>query len=137
LLLPTTNRSTWPLPTMISVPVEPVRLIVSVPEVQPVNVQVERSMEPPDATLIASAWSAAVPVIAAAVAILPVPNWAAFKVAVDRPDVLAKVMPSTLRKPFTPSAAAALRSMLVPAPAVPTWITSLPAPPLYRSPAET
>ena len=115
----TTNRSTWLLPTMISVPVEPVRLIVSVPEDQPVNVQVVRSIDPPDATLIAMDWSAAVPVIAVAVAILPVPNCAAFRVTVDRPEVLAKVMPSTLRKPFTPSAAAPLRSMLVPAPAPP------------------
>ena len=62
-------------------------------------------------------WSAAVPVIAAAVAILPVPTCAAASVAVEVPDVLTKVMPSTLRKPFTPSDAAALRSMLVPAPA--------------------
>ena len=50
-----------------------------------------------------------VPVIAAAAAILPVPNWAELKVAVEVPDVLTKVSASTLRNPLTPSEAAALK----------------------------
>jgi hypothetical protein len=137
LLSVTTKRSIWLLPTMISSPVEPVIEIVSVPDVQPEKVQPDRSSEPPAERLIATPWVAALPVMTAAVAILPGPICVALSVAVEVPDVLTKVMPSTLRKPLMPSEAAALRSMLVPAPAVPTWITSLPAPPLYRSPAET
>ena len=133
----TTNRSIWLLPTRISSPVEPVIEIVSVPDVQPEKVQVDRSTEPPEATFTATAWVAAVPVMTDAADILPVPICVALSVAVDVPDVLTKVMPSTLTKPSTPSEAAAPRSMLVPTPATPIWITSLPAPPLYRSVPET
>ena len=124
------KRSIWLVPTMISSPVEPVIEIVSAPDVQPENVQADRSSHPPAERLTATPWVAALPVITAAVAILPEPICVALSVAVDVPDVFTKVMPSTLRKPSTPSEAAALRSMLVPTPAVPTWITSLPAPPL-------
>src|SRR5262249_4687413 len=76
-------------------------------------------------------------VTAAEVEILPAPNWALLKVAVEGPDVLAKAMPSMLRKPLTPSDFAPLRSMLVPAPAVPIWRVSVPPPPLYLSPDPT
>jgi hypothetical protein len=121
----------WVVPVKVSAPVEPFTVIVSVPEVQSANVQVERSTEPAAATLTVSAWTApSVPVMAAAVEILPVPNCVAFSVADDVPEVLTKAMPSTLRKPLTPSAAAVVKSMLVPAPATPTCRMSLPAPPL-------
>jgi hypothetical protein len=129
LLSVTTKRSIWLLPTRISSPVEPVIEIVSVPEVQPEKVQPDRSTESPTAAVMAMACDELVPVMADVFEILPVPSCALPKVAVEVPDVLTKVIPSTLTKPFTPSDAAALRSMLVPAPATPTWITSLPAPP--------
>ena len=124
-------RAPWVAPVKVSAPVEPLTVIVSVPEVQFAKVQAERSIDPAAATLTVSAWTApSVPVMAAVTAILPVPNCAAFRVADDVPEVLTKAMPSTFRKPLTPSAAAVLRSMLVPAPATPTWRMSLPAPPL-------
>ena len=125
----TTKRSIWLLPTRISAPVEPVIEIMSVPDVQPEKVQPDRSTDPPTAALIAMAWVEVVPVMTAAFEILPVPSCALPSVAVDVPDVLTKVMASMLMKPSTPSEAAALRSMLVPALAVPICSTSLPAPP--------
>ena len=102
---------------------------MSVPEVQPEKVQPDRSTEPPAAALIAMACPELVPVTTVELAILPAPSCALPNVAVDVPDVLTKVIASTLTKPSIPSAAAAVRSMLVPIPATPIWITSLPAPP--------
>ena len=67
--------------------------------------------------------------ISAVFEILPAPIWAEPKVAVDVPDVLTKATPSMLTKPSTPLVAAAVRLMLVPAPARPICSVSLSAPP--------
>jgi len=123
----TTNRSIWLLPVITSVPVEPVIVIVSV--VQVVKVQADRSSEPPATRLTTMPCVELVPVTASEVAILPAPNWAELNVAVDVPDVLTKASASISRNPSTPSVAAALRSMAVPAPAVPICRTSTPSPP--------
>ena len=104
-------------------------MIVSVPEVQPANVQPDRSSEPPVVMLRTSACVEAVPVINAVFEILPAPNWADPKVAVDVPEVLTKATPSMLTKPSMPLVAAAVRLMLVPAPATPICSVSLSAPP--------
>ena len=121
----------WMGPVIVSAPLEPLTVIVSVPAVQVVKVQPDMLSAPAVVMLTTRACvDVATPVIAAVVAILPVPNWAASKVAVDVPDVLAKPIASMLRNPLTPSEAAALRSMAVPAPARPTWRMSLPPAPL-------
>ncbi|MFO1157329.1 MAG: hypothetical protein U1E60_00680 [Reyranellaceae bacterium] len=69
--------------------------------------------------------------------ILPAPNCAELNVAVDVPDVFTNAIFSMFRKPLTPSVAAALRSIAVPAAAVPICSVSVPPPPSYVSPAET
>jgi hypothetical protein len=127
----------WMAPANVSAPPAPLTVIVSVPEVQVGKVQPDRSADPPESTLTTIALVELVPVMIAADDILPAPNWLALKVAVDVPAELAKRTPSTLTKPFTPSAAAALRSTATAAVVAPTWMTSLPAPPSYRSPIET
>src|SRR5262245_11182462 len=118
-VLPMMKVSFWLLPTIVSLPVEPLRVMVSAPLVQLVKLQPDRLSEPPVAMLMASALVAPVPLMAAEVEILPAPNWALLKVAVEVPDVLAKAMPSKLRKPLTPSDEAPLRSMFAGAPAAP------------------
>ena len=50
---------------------------------------------------------------------------------------MMKLMPSIPTNPPIPSAAAALRSTVTPVVVAPIWMTSLPAPPSYRSAAET
>src|SRR5262245_57756409 len=122
-------------PTMVSPRVDTLTATMSLPLVQLVKVQVPRLSEPPVAMLRASVLAAALPVIA--VAILPAPNWALPNVAVEVPDVLAKATPSMLTKPFTPSDAAPLTSMLVPAPEVPICSVSVFAPPSNLSVAPT
>ncbi|MFO1157328.1 MAG: hypothetical protein U1E60_00675 [Reyranellaceae bacterium] len=99
---------------------------MSVPDVQLLNVQPDRSIEPPAVKLIASALVEPVPVIATDAEILPVPNCAALNVAVDVPDVFVKLICSMFRKPLTPLLAAALRSIAVPAPATPICSVSVP-----------
>ena len=126
----------WIAPVKVSAPVEPLTVIVSVPEVQVPKVQPDRSAEPAALTLTTRACVEVVPVTIAVEEILPAPNWLALKVAVDVPAELTKVMPSTLMNPLTPSDAAVLRSMETAAVVAPTWMTSLPARPSYRSPAE-
>jgi hypothetical protein len=126
---PTTNRSIRLLATMSSSPVDPVIVIASVPEDQVAKVQPDISSEPPADRLSTSACVDAVPVKVTLLEILPAPNWPALNVAVDVPDVLVKLTASTLRKPFTPSVAAALKSMVTPPPAAPTCRMSLPVPP--------
>jgi hypothetical protein len=110
-----------------SSPVEPVREIVSVPDVQPEKVQPERSTESPSAALMAMAWVELAPVITAAFEILPAPSCALPKVALEVPVVLMKLIPSMPTKPSTPSVAAALRSTVTPVVVAPIWMTSLPA----------
>jgi hypothetical protein len=122
----TTKRSAWLLPMRISSPVAALIEIVSVADVQVAKVQPDRSTDALGLVLMTRPWAEAVPVMATVVDILPVPNWAALNVAVDVPDVLTKVIASKSTKPRTPSVAAALRSTLVPAPAVPIWRTSTP-----------
>src|SRR5262249_55852842 len=102
----------------------------SVPLAQLVKVQPDRLSEPPVAMLMASALGAPLPVTAAEGEILPAPNWALPNVAVEGPDVLAKAMPSMLRKPLTPSGFAPRRSMAVRARGTPIWRPALPPPPL-------
>ena len=119
----------WIAPVIVSPPVDPLTVIVSVPDAQVLNVHPDRSSEPFAETLTAMAWVEAVPVTASVVAILPAPNCAPLNVAVDVPDVFTKASASTLTKPSTPLFAAELRSILVPAPATPICTMSLPAPP--------
>ncbi len=127
---PTTKRSIWLVPTMLSLPVDPVRLIVSVPDAQLTKERPDRSSELPAARFTARPWvPAVVPVMVAAVEILPAPNWLALKVAVDVADVLTKEMASMFTKPSTPSLAAAVRLTATPAPTVPICSVSTSAPP--------
>ncbi len=76
----------WIGPVIVSAPLEPLTVIVSVPVVQFVKVQPDMLSVPAGAMLTTRACAAVVvPVIAAAAAILPVPNWAELKVAVEIP----------------------------------------------------
>src|SRR5215831_6296754 len=129
------NASVAVLPVKVSLPPDPFTASVSVPPVQLVKVQADRSIEPPAAMLTITALVAAVPVTAKALLSLPAPpNWALLNVAIEVPEVLAKMTPSMLDKPLLPEVAAPLKSMLTPAlPVAPTWMRSLPFWPSYRS----
>ena len=103
--------------------------MTSVPDVQLEKVNPDRSKDPADGSVTAKVCVEAVPVMVDVLEILPSPNCVALNVATELPDVLTKVIPSMLTKPSVPLVAAAVRLMLVPAPARPIWRASLSAPP--------
>ena len=81
-------ESAWLEPTIVSVPVEPLRLKLSVPEVQVEKVKPEASKEPAAARLITTPWVEAVPLNEEVSSIFPEPNCPAANVAVLVPLVL-------------------------------------------------
>src|SRR5262245_59832158 len=127
--------STVVLAVRVLLPPPPPTSRMSLPPVQLTKFHCDRSIDPPTAILMSTMLVPAVPLTVSEFEILPAPNWALLKTAVELPDALVKAMPSMLRKPFTPSDAAPSKLMLPPA--VPIWRVSKPPPPSYVSPAPT
>src|SRR5262249_47188177 len=119
--------STVVLAVKVSLPLLPSTRRMSVAPGQLAKFQRDRAIDPPNAILMSTKLVPAVPSGERVFESLPAPNWALLKTAVEFPDVLVKVMPSMLRKPFTPSDAALSKLMLPPA--VPIWRVSKPPPP--------
>src|SRR5262245_26372923 len=103
--------STVVLATKVSLPLLPSTRRMSVPPVQLAKLQPDRLSEPFVAILMSMTLVPAVPLRTSELESSPAPNWALLKTAVEVPDALVKLTPSTLRKPFTPSDAAPSKLM--------------------------